>query len=98
VGGTGCGTPIPSEQIESLHAIVSHRVQTMPHEFLRVGEKVRIRGGALDGVEGVLSAIRNGRSLVVSVVLIQKSVANQGDGSEIERAQSDLHLTHLVCR
>lgn len=85
VGATGCGTPIPNEQIESLHAIVSHSVPATPHEFLRVGERVRIRGGALEGIEGILSAIRNDKSLVVSVELIQKSVAIRIDGFEIER-------------
>jgi transcription antitermination factor NusG len=85
VGATGCGTPIPNEQIESLHAIVSHRIPSAPHEFLRVGERVRIRGGALDGIEGVLSAIRNDKSLVVSVDLIQKSVAIRIDGFEVDR-------------
>ena len=85
VGTTVCGTPIPDEQIESLHAIVAHRIHATSHEFLRVGEKVRIRGGVLDGIEGILSSIRNDKSLVVSVDLIQKSVAIQIDGFEIER-------------
>ena len=85
VGATGCGTPISNEQIESLHAIVSHRISAAPHEFLRVGERVRIRGGALDGIEGILSGIRNDKSLVVSVDLIQKSVAIRIDGFEVER-------------
>jgi len=85
VGATGYGTPIPNEQIESLRAIVSHRIPAAAHEFLRVGERVRIRGGALDGIEGILSAIRNDKSLVVSVDLIQKSVAIRIDGFEIER-------------
>lgn len=85
VGAAGCGTPIPNDQIESLHAIVSHRIPTTPHEFLRIGERVRIRGGSLEGIEGVLSAIRNDKSLVVSVDLIQKSVAIRIDGFEVER-------------
>ena len=84
VGATGCGTPIPNEQIENLHAIVSHRIPAAKHEFLRVGERVRIRGGALDGIQGILSAIRNDQSLVVSVDLIQKSVAIRIDGFEVE--------------
>ena len=84
VGAAGCGTPIPNEQIESLHAIVSHCVSATPHEFLRVGERVRIRGGVLEGIEGILSAIRKDKSVVVSVELIQKSVAIRIDGFEIE--------------
>ena len=86
VGATVRGTPIPDEQIEGLLAIVSHRIPTAPHEFLRVGQRVRIRGGVLEGIEGILSAIRNEKSLVVSVDLIQKSVAIRVDGFEVEPA------------
>lgn len=86
VGATVRGSPIPDEQIEGLLAIVSHRVPTAPHEFLRVGQRVRIRGGVLEGIEGILSAIRNEKSLVVSVDLIQKSVAIRVDGFEVEPA------------
>ena len=86
VGATVRGTPIPDEQIEGLLAIASHRIPTAPHEFLRVGQRVRIRGGVLEGIEGILSAIRNEKSLVVSVDLIQKSVAIRVDGFEVEPA------------
>jgi transcription antitermination factor NusG len=86
VGITGRGTPIPDHQIESLQTIVSQRVPMAPHHFLRVGERVRIRGGALEGIEGILSEIRNDKSLVVSVELIQKSVAIRIHGFEVEAA------------
>lgn len=84
VGEHGRGTPIPDEQIENLHAIVSRGIPAVPHQFLRVGEKVRVRGGALEGIEGILSAIHNDKSLIISVDLIQKSVAIRIDGFEIE--------------
>ena len=85
-GAPGRGTPIPEEQIATLQTIVSQRVPIMAHEYLRVGQRVRIYGGALDGIEGVLSAIQNDRTLVVSVDLIQKSVAIRIDGFEVEPA------------
>jgi transcriptional antiterminator NusG len=84
-GLPGCGTPVPDEQIETLQAIVDQRIPLAPHEFIKVGERVRIRGGALNGIEGILAAIKNDRSLVVSVDLIQKSVALRIDGFEVER-------------
>jgi transcription termination/antitermination protein NusG len=86
VGASGRGTPIPDEQIESLVAIVSQCIPTAPHEFLRVGQRVRIRGGALEGIEGILSAIRNEKNLIVSVELIQKSVTIRIDGFDVEPA------------
>jgi transcriptional antiterminator RfaH len=85
VGSPGYGTPVPNEQIENLQAIVDQRMPLAPHEFIKVGERVRIRGGALNGIEGVLAEIKNDRSLVVSVELIQKSVALRIDGFEVER-------------
>jgi len=86
VGSPGRGTPIPDEQIESLQAVAAQRMTMTPHESLRVGKRVRIRGGALDGVEGILSAIRNDRTLILSVDLIQKSVAIRIDGFDVEPA------------
>jgi transcriptional antiterminator NusG len=86
VGGHGRGTPIPDEQIESLRAIVDSRIPATPHEFLRLGERVRIRGGgAMNGLEGILVAVKGDRKLVVSVEIIQRSVAIQLNGFEVER-------------
>ena len=84
-GAVGRGTPIPDEQIENLQTIADHRVPCTPHEFLKVGERVRIRGGVLNGIEGILASIKSDRSVVVSVDLIQKSVAIRIDGFEVER-------------
>lgn len=84
-GAVGHGTPIPDEQIENLQAIANQRISCAPHEFISVGERVRIRSGALNGIEGILTAIKNDRSLVISVDLIQKSIAIRIDGFDIER-------------
>lgn len=84
-GAPGHGTPVPDEQIETLRALQAQRIPLMPHEFLKVGERVRIRGGALNGIEGILTAIRNDRTLVLSVDLIQKSIALRVSDFEMER-------------
>jgi transcription antitermination factor NusG len=84
-GAPGRGTPIPNDQIENLQAIMEQRIPCTPYEFPKIGERVRIRGGALNGIEGILAAIKNDRSLVVSVDLIQKSIAIRLDGFEVER-------------
>jgi transcriptional antiterminator NusG len=83
-GAPGCGTPVPDEQIENLLAIMNQGMPWKPHGFLKVGDRVRIHGGALNGIEGVLGAIKNERSFVVSIELIQKSVAIRLDGFEVE--------------
>jgi transcription antitermination factor NusG len=84
VGSEKQGTPIPDEQIESLRTTLSENVPCFPHDFLSAGRRVRIRGGSLDGVEGVL--VRHGadQSLVLSVELLQRSVAIRVEGYDIE--------------
>jgi transcription termination/antitermination protein NusG len=84
VGALGKGTPIPDEQIENLRTIVAQRIPIRVHEFLRVGERVRIRGGALDGIEGILAEVKNDKSLVISIDLIEKSLAIRIQGFEVE--------------
>lgn len=78
------GTPIPNEEIESIQALLAKKVPFRNHTFLEVGQRVRIRGGALDGVEGILLAQKSETSLVVSVKMIQRSLAMRIDGYDVE--------------
>jgi transcriptional antiterminator NusG len=80
VGVRGMGIPIPDEQIETIQAIVREKIPFSAYPFLNVGQKVRVRGGSLDGICGVLSAINNDRSLIVSIDSIQRSLAIRIDG------------------
>jgi hypothetical protein len=47
---------------------------------------VRIRGGSLDGVEGILVRQGEDQSLVVSVELLRRSVSIRVEGYDIELA------------
>src|ERR1700746_1708323 len=52
VGQHAEGTPIPDEQIESVRTLLAHHVPCASQPVVRVGQRVRIHGGALEGVEG----------------------------------------------
>lgn len=84
VGGHGQGTPIPAEEMEAVQALVSGEVPFTKHAFLRVGQRVRVRGGSLDGVEGILVAQNGSRDLIISVNAIQRSLSIRIDGYEVE--------------
>jgi transcription antitermination factor NusG len=79
--------PIPVEQIESLQTIVANKLPLSPCGFLKIGQRVRIRGGSLDGVEGTLTALKGEHKLVISIDLIQQSVAVTIDGYAVEAAR-----------
>ncbi len=85
VGNGGLGSPIPDKQIQDVEAILNSSVNAVPHPFIRVGEKVRIRGGCLNGVEGILVAKDDERCVVVSVELVRRSLAIKIDGYDIEK-------------
>jgi len=82
VGGHGEGTPIPDTQIEDIGRLLN-KVRCTSHPFLKVGQRVRIRGGYLDGIEGILVARNGNHTLVISVEPIQRSIAVSIDGFNI---------------
>jgi transcription antitermination factor NusG len=79
----GIATPIPVKQIDDLKILLSRKTPCALHAFLRIGQKVRIRGGSLDGIEGILEQ-SGSKSLVISVASIQRSVAIKIEGYELE--------------
>src|SRR5947209_10451593 len=83
VGVRGVGIPIPEAQIESLKTIVMKQIPFQDYPFLQVGQRVRIRGGALDGVEGILCQ-KGDRNLVISVEPIHRSLSICVDGYRFE--------------
>ena len=86
VGTRGEGTPIPEEQIQSVRILVEQKMQYSSHPFLKIGQRVRIRSGALDGMEGILVSRNGDRSLVVSIDAIQRSLSVRLEGYELEAA------------
>ena len=67
--------PVPDGEIDAVRVIVASGLAAQPWPFVRVGDRVRIKSGALDGVEGLLIASKKHHRLVVSVELLQRSVA-----------------------
>ena len=84
VGSQGEGSPIPDEQIDAVRTLVNSTDSWSPYPFLKIGQRVRIRGGALEGVEGILVSRNAGQTLVISVDAIQRSLAVKVEGYQVE--------------
>jgi transcription antitermination factor NusG len=84
VGTQGRGTPIPDKQIEDVRILLSGKVPFKNSASLKVGQKVRVRGGAIDGVEGILTARRGQRRLVIFIEPIQRSLSIDLEGYDVE--------------
>ena len=84
VGVQGAGIPIPDQEIENINLLLASRVSYQERPYLHVGQRVRVTGGALDGVEGILAAENSDHSLVISVGLIQRSLSVRVAGYNVE--------------
>lgn len=86
IGNRGEGLPIPDEQIEAVRALAESQLSCSSHPFLKIGQRVRIRSGSLDGVEGILISRNGDSTLVITVDAIQRSLAVRVDGYQVEAA------------
>jgi transcriptional antiterminator NusG len=84
VGTQGLGTPIPNDQIDALRTLVNEQLPCCSHPFLKTGQRVRIRGGALEGLEGILLSRNGDRRLIISVDAMQRSIAVRVEGYDVE--------------
>jgi transcription antitermination factor NusG len=86
VGNRGVGLPIPDKQIQDIQTILNCAMPYSPFPYVRVGQRVRVRGGCLDGIEGILISQESDRTAVVSVELVRRSLAVRIDGYDLEEA------------
>jgi transcription antitermination factor NusG len=84
VGSAHAPTAIPEEEIESVRAVLSSGIACIPHPFFQAGERVRIVRGVLAGIEGTFLRSTTDSKLVISIEMIQRSMAINIDGCDIE--------------
>jgi transcription elongation factor/antiterminator RfaH len=78
----GCGrkpTPIEDHEIQAIQVALASGVPGQPWPYLEVGERVRIHTGKLSGIEGILINFKGNHRVVLSVTLLQRSVALEVD-------------------
>src|SRR5882724_2853812 len=73
--------PVEEDEITAIQRVVKNGLSTMPWPYLRVGNVARIEEGPLRGMTGIIVRIKSGMKLVLSVSLLQRSVAVEVDRS-----------------
>lgn len=81
VGYNRSPIPVDDAEINAIQAIVTSGLPNEPWPFLRVGDPVQIESGPLRGLRGILLAVRGEHRLVLSVTLLQRSVAVEIDSA-----------------
>jgi transcription antitermination factor NusG len=88
VGNSARACTIPDSEIDGIPRAAQSPARIDPHPFLNSGDRVRIKSGALSGVEGFLTRFKNQYRVVLSVELLQKAVAVEVDISTVQRISS----------
>jgi len=84
VGWSGRAAAIPEAEIEAVLRMIESSLKVEPHPFLKCGDWVRVKSGPLQGIEGILVRKKNLFRLVLSVEMLQKSVAVEVDVTAVE--------------
>jgi transcription termination/antitermination protein NusG len=85
IGLHGVPEPIPDDQIQAVKSLVFSQLPYDPYPYLAQGDKVEIVRGPLRGLRGVLVEKKSKYKFVLSVDLIQQSVACEVDASDVEK-------------
>ena len=88
VGFNGTPCALPQEEIENIQNCLSRGCQLQPHPYLSIGCRVRIVRGPLQDVEGILVRKKNLHRVVLTLDLIQRSVAVEVSAEDVERISS----------
>jgi transcription antitermination factor NusG len=98
VGNNRQPIPVDEAEISAIQTLVTSGIPNQPWPFLEVGERVRFEAGPLRGLEGVLVELRGSRQLILSVTLLQRSIAVEMDAAAV-RPQRSLVTTRIekVC-
>jgi transcription antitermination factor NusG len=94
VGNSRQPIPVDEGEIDAIQNLVTSGIPNQPWPFLEVGERVHIEAGPLRGLEGVLVEFRGSRRLILSVTLLQRSVAVEMDAASV-RSERTLATTRV---
>lgn len=75
---------LSENDVTNIRSLITAKIAFQPHPYLSVGQRIRIRNGALAGVEGILMRVENDDRLVLSVEVIQRSLSVKIQGYRIE--------------
>ncbi len=75
---------LPLGEVEALRNRLSASPRIEPHPYLRVGRRVRVRSGPMQGLEGIILRKKDSCRVIFSIDLIRRSVAVEVDEFDVE--------------
>jgi len=70
---------VDESEVEAIRQALASGLPSQPWPFLQIGERVRVSHGSLKNLEGILVNFKGSNRVVLSVTLLQRSVAMEVD-------------------
>jgi transcription antitermination factor NusG len=87
VGAKGEPQPLDEGEVNAIRECLTRRFHAEPTEYLASGKRVRIVAGPLCGLEGVIERRNGNTRFIVSIDLIQRSIAVNVANSDLESVE-----------
>ena len=79
VGVGRTAIPVEESELEGIRTALASELPNHPWPYLQIGERVRVNYGSLNNLEGILINFKGSHRIVLSVTLLQRSVAMEID-------------------
>ncbi len=94
VGNGRTALPVADDEISAIQKAISSGTSHQPWPYIEVGERVRVARGTLSGLEGILINLKGNHRVVLSVSLLQRSVALEVDLAWLVPAGEQRRVVH----
>lgn len=71
--------PVDESELDAVRAVLQSEAYCEPWPYLGVGQRVEVEHGPLAGTQGIVTLVKNSYRLVISVNMLQRSVAVEID-------------------
>ena len=86
VGFAGHPASLPQEDIQAIQDCLSQGLHAEPHPYFRVGRRMQVKSGPLQGLEGVVVGRKNRSRFVLSFDLLQRAIAIEMNAMDLQPA------------
>ena len=83
VGSNHVPMPVDDNEISAVQTLLASGISNQPWPFLEIGDRVRIESGPLRGMEGILISFKGRHRLLISVTLLERSIAAEIDSAYV---------------
>jgi transcription antitermination factor NusG len=92
VGTSAHPAPLPDFEVEALRKGLDP-MRAEPHPFISAGERVRIKTGALAGIEGIVVRKKSRYRVVLTLHLLMQSIAIEVEAEDVAPVDTSFPLT-----